>query len=148
MKEERFEIRYAVQTANGNWSEKVIYNTSKEKADSNKARIKELGYKFISCKKLYPFSTMKNQHNFNLISDICHNRMHDMEMGEVEWNDSEYDRLENMKNRADEFFCLPLPIAWLPWEDWKDAKELSENAIVHRQNACIANGRLDLVKYC
>lgn len=148
MKEERFEIRYAVPTAEGNWSEKVIYNTSKEKAGSNKARIKELGYKFISCKKLYPFSTMKNQHNFNLISDICHNRMHDMEMGEIEWNDSEYDRLENMKNRADEFFCLPLPIAWLPWEDWKDAKELSENAIVHRQNACIANGRPDLVKYC
>ena len=147
-KEERYELKYAVPTAGGNWCEKVIYNSSKEKVNQNKAKCKELGYKVISCKKLYPFNTMKNQHNFELIYNICFNRMDDMEIGEIPFDQKEHDRLEEMRERAGEFRSLPLPVAWLPWEDWQAAKEMADNAIVHRQNACIENGRPDLVAYC
>ena len=144
MKETRFEMRYI----NGKGEEKVCYPRSEEQRDANKQKCKELGYKVISCKKMYPFSTIKNQHNFELINNICFNTMHDMQSGEIPWDDAEYDRLEGMKKKAEEFFCLPLPIAWLTWDDWKEAKELSEMAILHRQDACIANGRPDLVTYC
>lgn len=147
-KEERYELRYAVPTSEGNWTEKVIYNHSKEKAYANKAKCKELGYKVISCKKLYPFSTMKNQHNFELIHNIVMCDLYDIWNGEKSVSDAEYARLEELKEKSEKFFCLPLPVAWLTWEDWKEAKELSETAIIHRQNACIENGRPDLVTYC
>lgn len=147
-KEQKWEFRYAVPTAGGSESEKVCFPKSKEACDANKAACKKYGYRFLSCKKLYPFSTEKNQHNFQLINDICFNAMYDMNGGAVEWNGAEYDRLEALKEKAERFFCLPLPVAWLPWEDWKEAKELSEMAILHRQNACIAAGRPDLVTYC
>lgn len=147
-KEEKWELRYEVPTAEGNWNEKVIYNKTKEKFEENKKKCKEYGYRIVSAKKLYPFNTYKNQHNFSLINDICFNRMHDMEMGEIEWDEEEYDRLESLKRRSEEYFCAGLPVAWVPWETWQDMKELSEMAILHRQEACIANGRPDLVTYC
>ena len=143
-RETRFELTYKL--ANG--TVKTCYPRSEEKRDENLAYCRERGIEVISCRKLYPFNTMKNQHNFDLIHSICFNRMHDMEHGEVAWDGEEYDKLDAMKKDAERFFCLDLPVAWLPWEDWKRAKELSDNAIIHRQEACIANGRPDLVKYC
>ena len=147
-KEERWAFRYEVPTAGGNVSEKVCYPKSKEQVEANRAKARELGYRVVSVKKLYPFNTYANQHNFELINNICHNRMYDMDMGEIEYNEAEYDKLYEIQQKAERFFCLPLPVAWIPWEDWKDAKELSQNAIIHRQNACIEAGRYDLVTYC
>jgi hypothetical protein len=147
-KEERYELRYEVPTAGGNWSEKVAHYNSKEKAQANRAKAQELGYKVISLKKLYPFSTMKNQHNFELIHNICMNTMYDMDAGEIPYDNEEYNRLWDMKEKSEEFFCLPLPVAWLPWEKHQEAKKLANMAIMHRQDACIANGRPDLVTYC
>jgi len=144
-KEERFEITY-ISIKDG--QTKKCYPRSKEKKDEQLKHCKEKGIKVLSCKKLYPFSTMKNQHNFQLINDICFNRMHDMEMGEIEYNEAEYDRLWDMKEKAEKYFCLELPVAWLPYEDLKEAKELSQMAILHRQNACIEAGRPELVAYC
>ena len=86
--------------------------------------------------------------HFSLISNICSNRMHDMEMGDVKWDDAEYNRLESLKAKADELFCAMLPIAWLPWEDLKAARELTELAVEHRVNACVEAGRRDLIRYC
>lgn len=144
-KEDRFEIRY-ISLKTG--TEKSCYPRSVEKKDEQIAYCKEHGIRIISCKKLYPFSTMKNQHNFELIKNICFNRMHDMISGEIPMDDSEYERLSEMAEQAGEFFCLPLPVAWLPWEEYREANELAQMAIIHRQNACIANGRPDLVPYC
>ena len=71
-------------------------------------------YSLVSCKKLYPFNMATNQHNFSLISDICHNRLHDMEMGEIPWDDEEYDRLQSTRDKADRFFCwMKLPVHWM-----------------------------------
>ena len=142
VKEEKWAFRY--QTLNG---EKVCYPGSKVQIDKNIKICMQKGFDVISIKKLYPFSLMKNQHNFNLISDICFNRMHDMESGEIEWNDEEYNRMSKLKERAEYFFCLP-PIAWLPYEEWIEAKEIAQMAITHREETCIKNGRLDLLKYC
>ena len=147
-KESKWEFRYAVKQADGTEIEKVCYPTTKINIEKNKETCKKYGYRLISCKKLYPFNTYKNQHNFELINNICHNRMYDMDNGEIPYDEQEYERLSVLKEKAEKLFMLPLPIAWIPWEDWQDAKELSEMAIMHRQNACIENGRYDLVKYC
>lgn len=144
-RENRYELRY-VSPVNGNVT--ACYPRSEEKKNENIEFCKERGIKVISCKKLYPFSTEKNQHNFEPINNICFNRMHDMESGEIEWDEAEYDRLSEMREKAERFFGLTLPVAWLTWEDWKEAKELASMAVLHRQEACIANGRPDLVTYC
>ena len=143
-REDRYELRY--YTKDG--YEKVCYPKSKEARDRNLQYCKDHRIEVISCRKLYPFNTMKNQHNFDLICNICFNTMHDMDHGEVPYDADEYARLEALKEDAERFFCLDLPVAWLPWEDWKRAKELSDMAILHRQDACIAAGRPDLVTYC
>ena len=148
-REQRWEQRYAVPTANGNWKEKVVYPKSEEQRDSNKKKCEALGYRYISCKKLYPFSTNKNQHNFELISNICYNRIHDIcVMGEDEAYDGELDRLEALKEKAEKYFLYPLPVAWVTYEDLREMKELSNMAIMHRQEACIRAGRPELVTYC
>lgn len=144
-KEERWALTY-VSSKDG--TTKVCYPRSKEKKEEQLAICKERGIKVLSCKKLYPFSTEKNQHNFELIRNICWNTMYDMQSGEIPYDEAEYDRLEATKEKADRFFGLPLPIAWLPYEEWSEAKELATAAIIHRQEACIRNGRPDLVQYC
>lgn len=144
-KEQRWELRY-ISAKDG--TEKVCYPRSEEKKNEQLDLCKQKGITVLSCKKLYPFSTEKNQHNFDLIHNICMNRMNDMFIGEAEWNEEEYDRLESMKEKAEEFFCLPLPIAWLPYDKLAEARELAQMAIIHRQNACIEAGRPDLVAHC
>ena len=149
MREQRWEQRYAVPTAEGNWDERVVYPKSEAQRDANKQKCKELGYRYISCKKLYPFSTNRNQHNFGLINDICHNRIHDILVGgEAEEYEGELDRLEAMKEKAEKYFCYPLPVAWVTWEEHCEMKELAQMAILHRQDACIRAGRPELVAYC
>lgn len=143
-KQQKWEFRYI----NGKGQEKVCYPQTQEKVNENKAKCKELGMKIISVKKMYPINTYANQHNFELVYNICRNRMCDMECGEIEWNSAEYDRLDALKDKAEKYRLLPLPMAWLVWEDWKEAKEIYESAIIHRQNACIEAGRYDLVAYC
>lgn len=147
-KEEKWGIWYAVPTAEGNWNEKYCRVNSKEKKDANIQKIKELGYKFISCKKLYPFSTNKNQHNFELINNICYNTMWDMDHNEIPYDNAEYNRLYDLRQKAEKYFCYELPVAWVPYEELVEMKEISNMAIMHRQDACIANGRPDLVTYC
>jgi hypothetical protein len=143
-KETRYELRYIA--ADG--KEKKCFPRSEEKKNENLAICKERGYRVVSCKKLYPFSMEKNQHNFELIRNICFNTMSDMDSGEIPYDAAEYARLSDLKDKAERCFGLPLPIAWLPWETYKEAKELAFMAILHRQEACIANGRPDLVTYC
>lgn len=148
-KEQRWEQRYAVPTAGGNWSEKVVYPKSEAQRDANKKKCNELGYRYISCKKLYPFSAEKNQHNFELISNICSNRIHDICcFGEPEEYEGELGRLQEMKEKAQKYFCYSLPVAWVTWEEHREMKELSSMAILHRQEACVRAGRPDLVTYC
>lgn len=144
----RREQRYKMVYRMADGTEKTCYPKTEEKKNENIELCKKNNITVISCKKLYPFSTMKNQHNFDLISNICYNTMHDMATGVIEMNDAEYDRLEEMKRKAEKYFSLALPVAWLPYEEWREAKELAQMAILHRQDACIANGRPDLVTYC
>ena len=144
MRDERWQLTYINKAG----AERSCYPRSKEKRDANIEICKQRGYKVVRCVKLYPFSSEKNQHNFELIRNICFNRMDDMESGEVEWNDQEYERLSDLRDKADKYFGLPLPVAWIPWDDWKVAHELAQMAIIHRQECCIENGRPDLVTYC
>ena len=150
MKEQKWELRYTRKEADGSTSERVCYPKSEACRDDALDIIKESNgkYSLVSCKKLYPFNMATTQHNFSLISDICHNRMRDMEMGEIPWDDEEYDRLQSTRDKADRFFCWMTPIGWLTWDDWKDAKEMSEAAKLHRQEKCIEAGRFDLLQYC
>ena len=144
-KEQRWALRYISQK---DGTEKVCYPRSEEKKNEQLSLCKQRGITVLSCKKLYPFSTEKNQHNFELIHNICMNTLHDMETGEVEWDDAEYDRLTALKDKSEKFFCLELPVAWLPYDELVEAKEIAAAAVIHRQEACIRNGRPDLVSYC
>lgn len=127
---------------------KYYYPRSKEQKNKNLQICKENGFEVLECVKLYPFNTYANQHNFELIYNICFCDLHDMEVGEKPWDADLYDILEHRKERAEYFRCLELPVAWIPYTEWAEAKEMSEAAILHRQDACIANGRPDLVQYC
>ena len=144
-REQRWELRY-VSIKDG--KEKNCYPRSEEKKNEQLAICREKGIKVIHCKKLYPFSTIKNQHNFDLIHSICFNRIYDLRDGAPEAYKGEWDRLGEMDEKAQRFFGLELPVAWLAYEDWRDAKELANMAIMHRQDACIANGRPELVALC
>lgn len=144
-KEQRWEIRY-VSKKDG--KTKSCFPRSEEKKKEQLEVCKEHGIEVLSCKKLYPFNTYANQHNFELIYNICFCDMDDMLIGEKEYDEAEYERLEKMKDNAERFRALELPVAWLPWEDWQEARNLANMAILHRQDCCIANGRYDLVAYC
>lgn len=130
-REERFEMVYI----NGNGEEKRCYPRSVEKKEANIKFAKEHGLKVISCKKLYPFSMERNQHNFELIANICYNTMWDMEHEEKPWNSDEYERLQETREKAEKYFTYDLPIAWVPWEEYKEMKELAVAAECHRDEA-------------
>lgn len=132
-REERYALTY-ISAKTG--TEKVCYPRSKAKRDEQLAICKANGIKVVSCKKLYPFSTNRNQHNFALIANICFNTMYDMQHGEIKWDDAEYDRLAKTREKAEEYFCYELPVAWVPWETYCDMKEIAAAAICHRDAAC------------
>ena len=143
-KEERFELRYIGRDG----KEHSCFPRSAEGKEEQLKRAKEAGLRVLFCRKLYPFNTERNQHNFMLIANKCSNLLHDMDMGEIAYTKETYSKLWDMKTKAEEFFCLDLPVAWLPWEEWKAAKEMATEAVILRQEACIAAGRPDLVQYC
>ncbi|MCQ2113309.1 MAG: hypothetical protein MJY95_08230 [Bacteroidaceae bacterium] len=142
--EQRWEFRYI----NGNGIHKVAYPRNEAEKERCIKIAKEKGFEIESCKKMYPFSMNKNQHNFELIANICANTLYDMMYGDIKFDGAEFDRLEHLKDRAEHFFCMGAGIVWLTYEDYREAKELSEMAIMHREEACIRAGRYDLVKYC
>ena len=154
MREQRWELRYAVQRPDEKKVKRCVCK-SEEQRNENLDICEERGYRVISCKKLYPFNMERNAHNFELIYNVCSNRMDDMVFGEVTYDEAEYRFLEELKNRADKCRDLTLTrrtsyieIVWLPWDEWKECKEISELAVQHRQNKCIESGRLDLLQYC
>lgn len=148
-REQRWEIKYEMLKGT-EWVQRKCYPRTAEKRDESIEILKSKdNYRLISCQKMYPFDMWNNQHNFELISNICYNRMRDMEDNEIPFDHAEYDRLDALKEKADRLFMMMTgPITWLVWDDLKDAKELSMMAVNHRMNACIENGRPDLVQYC
>lgn len=130
-REERYEFTYI----NSMGKEKTEQTNSKARLNNCLQTCKDLGYKVIGTRKLYPFSTIRNQHNFELIANICFNTMYDMEHGDIEWDDKEYERLAETRNKAEQFFVMPLPVAWVPYETYREMKEISVAAICHRDAA-------------
>ena len=143
-KEQKWEFKYKKPDG----TVKVCYPKSKEQVELNKGVCQQRGFEVVSVTKLYPFGTMKHQHNFDLIHSISFNEMHDMDSGEIPYDQERYEWLQKRKEDAERFFCLPMPIAWISWKDWQRANELAQDAICHRQDACVANGRYDLITYC
>ena len=132
-REDRYELRY-ISLKTG--EEKCCDPRSKAKRDEQLAICKERGIKVISCKKLYPFNTMNNQHNFQLIYNICFNEMTDMQDGTEPMNTIEYEKLSARRDKAGEYMCADLPVAWVPWETYIDMKEMALAAECHRDEAC------------
>ena len=142
-REQRFRVEYE---KNG---EKRVY-IAKSEEYKNKAMetCERKGWKILKITKLYPFSTNKNQHNFELVKNRCFNIMHDMEVGNIPYNKEEYNRLAEIREKASDYFSLELPVAWLDWNTLKEVKEISQLAVEFRINTCIENNRLDLIRYC
>lgn len=154
MREQRWELKYAVLKPDGEAVKRCVFKSEAQK--NNEISVcKERGYRVISCKKLYPFNVERNAHNFELVYNVCRNRTDDMLMGNVRYDEAEYNRLTALGNRADRCRYWALSrrtsydeIIWLPWDEWKECKEISDIAVLHRQNKCIEAGRLDLLQYC
>ena len=146
-KEEKWEFTYAV-VKDGVETIKKCYPKSKEQIEKNKQTCEEKGMRFIGCKKLYPFSSEKNQHNFELVRNVCFNTIRDMQNGDIEYDEAEIDRLYDLKEKADKYFELPLPVAWLPWEELKEAKDICTMAVEHRVAKCVEHGLYDYIQYC
>lgn len=126
-KTERFKIMYEIS---GN--KKVCYCNSKEQKQATIDYCKVKNIKIVSCEKLYPFNSLNNQHNFDLIATLCVNTINDMITGNKQFNEQEYNKLVETRKEAEDFLLLELPTAWLPYDKWKRAKELSLMAILHR----------------
>lgn len=132
------------------------YPRSQESLDRNLEIAKKRGWQVLErCTKLYPYNIENNQHNFELIMNLCANRMSEMESGEIEFDQAEYDKLERTREDAEECWDIAYMrsrenpnIAWIDGKLLGKAKELAMAAIEHRANACIRNGRPDLVMYC
>ena len=143
MMEQKFEIKY--ETSEG-------VKTIRVKNEEAKVRYLEIlndkGYKVIKTTKLYPFSTNKNQHNFMLVKNRCYNLMYDMDMGNIKYNEKEYNMMTELAAKADKFFSLELPVAWLDWNSIREANKIARMAIEWRIDSCINNNRLDLIQYC
>lgn len=139
----RYRIDYKV-----NGEIKSCYPKSEESKNKNLEICNSRGYEVIKVTKLYPFSTNKNQHNFMLIKNKCYNKMYDMDIGIIPYDKKEYNRLYELAEKADKFFCLELPIAWLDGNTYKEAKRISQMAIHFRMDTCIERGRYDLIQYC
>lgn len=130
-REERYDFTYI----NSMGKEKTEQVRSKDRLNKCLQTCDELGYKVLCWRKLYPFSTMRHQHDFDHINNICANKMYDMESGIIPWDEAEYDRLAKTREKAQEFFCMPLPVAWVPWQTYSEMKELATASIVHRDIA-------------
>lgn len=115
--------------------QQTVYCKSKEKVKANTEAAEKRGWTLVSCEKLYPFGTEKNQHNFDLIHNVCYNAMHDMETGDTAYDEDEYNRLHHAYERAEYYFCLSLPVAWLTWEELAEARELVAWAVNYRMDA-------------
>lgn len=142
-KEQRYKFEYEIDG-----QVKTCYPKSEQKKNENLETCKQKGIKVIKVTKLYPFSTNKNQHNFELVRNRCLNTMHDMETGYINFDKDEYNRLQELKEKAQDFLSLELPIAWLDWNTYKEVKQIAEIAVNYRINTCIERGRLDLIQYC
>lgn len=147
-REERYEFRYAVPTAEGCEDVKAVRANSRERVAELKALCRKYGYRVVSCKKLYPFSTNKNQHNFELVANVCFNTMYDMENDVIPYDKEEHERLGLLRAKAQRYFCYELPVAWVTWEELCEMRELANMAVLHRQDACIKAGRPELVALC
>jgi hypothetical protein len=141
------ELRYKINYVDADGKNKSIVVTGKDKAEKYATAYKEKGYK-VTTTKLYPFSTNKNQHNFMLVKNRCYNTMYDMDTGNIPYDKAEYNKLYELSQKADEFFGLPLPIAWLDWKTVREAKKIAQMAVDYRMETCIKNGRYDLLQYC
>ena len=141
--EQRYKIEYTYNGIN----KTVIAKTTEEKERIHNICKKD-GYNLNKTTKLYPFSTNKNQHNFMLVMNRCNNKMYDMDMGYIPYNKKEYDRLYELAQKAEKYYCLELPIAWVDGRTYGEANRIAHTAIEYRVNTCINNDRYDLLKYC
>jgi hypothetical protein len=146
-REERWVFKYTY-TVNGKREVHYCYPTTKQSIEHNRKYCEERGWEVVYVKKVYPFSTEKNQHNFDLISNVCSNRMHDMDMGDIPMDKEAYDKMYELRKKAQRYFGLPLPVAWLTWDDLKEAKEIVAMAHEHRYAANLEAGNLDWLHLC
>lgn len=82
--------------------------------------------------RIYPFSTCRNQRYFSDISVMCMMRMREMDGGKVPFDADEYARLKALRERANYFYGLELPTAWLTGPECGEAKGLVEMALRNR----------------
>lgn len=94
-------------------SRKSFLVSSLEDIEQKRKIVAERGHMIMREDTLYPFPTEMYRHAFSHVSDMCYNRMHDMENGDRPFDKEKYDKLEKLKEDAERMLALPLPVAWL-----------------------------------
>lgn len=74
--------------------------------------------------KKYPFNVEKHAHDLEFQSNRAFCIMHDMESGEIPFDESEYDRLETLRNDLQDamVYFNEYPISFLPGKQYGVAK--------------------------
>ncbi len=104
--------------------------------------------------KTYPFSVRKHAHDIEFYRNRLFITMHDMESGEIPWDDDRYDRIHDMyygplEDLSNMMFSSRDGITvQLTGSQIALAKRIVIWASETRANSCIERGRLDLLQYC
>ena len=104
--------------------------------------------------KRYPFNYQKNAHSIEFRVDRLYCLMHDMEIGELPWNEGQYDRMNEERQQLQRLLLTmrdtrdSWSISWLTGKEIGLAKRTVLWASETRAQSCIERGRLDLLQYC
>ena len=110
----KFEIRYELESALGNKVEKMLRVTGTDKKNEILKKIEAVGYRLISCNKLYPFSLNREAHNIELAYNAHKNMCSAMEDHELPWDNSVYEAVDEIRDLMDWVYGSYDPILWVP----------------------------------
>lgn len=102
--------------------------------------------------KRYPFSVQKHAHDIEFRMNRCFNILHDMQVGEIPWNDAEYERIDKLHDELQALLDSVMwngdgRVAWLTGKEISLAKETVIWASETRAATLIANGKTQYLQY-
>lgn len=106
-------------------------------------------------KKLYPFSIQKHAHDIEFYRNRLLNTRHDLECGEIPFDQRRYDRICDMLDGdLEELYnaiCYNTRdgvIAWLTGKQYGLAQKIMYWASEQRASSLIAAGKTEYLQYC
>lgn len=134
MKESMYLLTY--ETDKG--SERYILKRASY-VNGTKETIRKKGFQFVSVEKVYPINMERYGHDFDHVATMCSNAIHEMENGNMKYDESIYD----LRNDAERFAFESggrSSIVWLNGKDYSRAKEIIGISQASRMKRCLEAG--------